>query len=40
VVLFLFIAITVKIAVKEVLHDFKEDIIKEFNLEKFQDGNE
>lgn len=33
-VLFLIIALAVKIAVKEALHEFKKEIISEFNLEK------
>lgn len=33
-VLFLIIAGAVKMAVKEALYEFKEDIVKEFNLKK------
>lgn len=33
-VLFLIIAGAVKMAVKEALHEFKEEIVKEFNIKK------
>jgi hypothetical protein len=33
-VLFLIIAGAVKMAVREALHEFKEEIVKEFNLKK------
>ena len=39
-ILFLIIVNAVKIAVKEALYEFKEDIIKEFNLRKVEDNNE
>lgn len=32
--LFIIIACAVKMGVKEALHEFKEEIVKEFNLEK------
>lgn len=33
-ILFAIIACAVKMAVKEALHEFKEEIVKEFNLKK------
>jgi len=38
-ILFLIIAGAVKMAVKEALYEFKEDIVKEFNLKKAKEDN-
>lgn len=38
-ILFLIIAGAVKMAVKEALYEFKEDIVKEFNLKKVDEEN-